>query len=532
MCAVVACGDGRGSIADLGVDAGSVCARGCDDGLFCNGEELCAPGARLADADGCVPGVPPCEESMACDEGSRTCRACVDEDGDGHADLACGGDDCDDADPNRFPGNSEVCDVADHDEDCDPRTFGFRDADGDGVADAACCNVEEGGERICGGDCDDASTLVGASFVEACDRVDNDCDGLTDEGVLRVFYEDADGDGFGAEGGMTQEGCTVTPGLSERAGDCDDTRPDVSPAARERCDAGALVDENCSGEANEGCLCEEGESRPCTALGVCAAGVEACDAETGTFAMSCSIAPVPETACDGADEDCDGAVDEGLLTLCYEDGDRDGFAADGAPAIAACFCPSGTTDREPRGADRDCDDTRRTAYPGAPEICNRLDDDCGDAANAVFEDFDDDGYAPVGIRSCSGGFPATDCNDQNALQNPGAGGFVEQPLSCTPGSRRCPCAGGPGFSCGRADSFCLLPAPACPTSFPTSFYDWDLDCSGTVEPSPPIPACSTLDDRVGRRAPLSVRTSAECGQAVPHRICGRSFALPLNLGCR
>lgn len=43
-----------------------------------------------------------------------------DADGDGRISIACeGGDDGDDTDPNRYPGNLEVCDVLDYDEDCD-----------------------------------------------------------------------------------------------------------------------------------------------------------------------------------------------------------------------------------------------------------------------------------------------------------------------------------------------------------------------------------------------------------------------------
>lgn len=43
---------------------------------------------------------------------------CVDADGDGHADQACGGDDCDDSDPNVNPARPEVCDNG-IDDDCD-----------------------------------------------------------------------------------------------------------------------------------------------------------------------------------------------------------------------------------------------------------------------------------------------------------------------------------------------------------------------------------------------------------------------------
>jgi len=52
-----------------------------------------------------------------------------DADGDGHSSIACGGDDCDDDDANRFPGNLEICDGDHHDEDCDTMSFGGLDHD-------------------------------------------------------------------------------------------------------------------------------------------------------------------------------------------------------------------------------------------------------------------------------------------------------------------------------------------------------------------------------------------------------------------
>jgi len=77
---------------------------------------------------------------------TASAQTCPDADGDGRRSAACGGDDCDDHDAGRFPGNVEVCDADQHDEDCDPATFGFRDEDQDGVVDARCCNLDQAGQ--------------------------------------------------------------------------------------------------------------------------------------------------------------------------------------------------------------------------------------------------------------------------------------------------------------------------------------------------------------------------------------------------
>jgi hypothetical protein len=98
----------------------------CDDGVFCNGAEHCAPGNPNANHLGCVVRPPPCGAGQLCNEQNNSCSvACVDRDGDGHLSASCGGDDCDDNDSNRYPGNVEVLDAADHDEDCDVNTHGF-----------------------------------------------------------------------------------------------------------------------------------------------------------------------------------------------------------------------------------------------------------------------------------------------------------------------------------------------------------------------------------------------------------------------
>jgi hypothetical protein len=179
-------GDGSGGMCTADHD--------CDDGMYCNGVETCHPGMAGADARGCVAGMAPCDAGM-CMEATQSCAmACPDRDHDGHTDAACGGDDCDDNDPNRYPGNVEVCDH--HDEDCDPTTLG-PDNDHDGFVSTACCNPDATGMLVCGTDCDDTRMTVHPGAVEACNGVDDDCDGVIDNGVQLTFYRDIDGDGYG-----------------------------------------------------------------------------------------------------------------------------------------------------------------------------------------------------------------------------------------------------------------------------------------------------------------------------------------------
>src|SRR6185295_10207694 len=152
-----------------------------------------------------------------------------------------------DADPTVYPGATETCDAAGHDEDCDPSTVGTLDADTDGVVSNACCNGPTGGARTCGMDCDDAEPTTNPTAPEVCDGIDNDCDGTADNGLPPFqFYPDCDGDG---QGDMTvapttycgipadPPTCTTTGGgwVMSHA-DCDDTRASTYPGALEHCD--------------------------------------------------------------------------------------------------------------------------------------------------------------------------------------------------------------------------------------------------------------------------------------------------------
>lgn len=81
----------------------------CDDGVYCNGAEICSL------RRGCIPGGDVCGLGNACFiarclESERRCASAArDADGDGDPDDHCGGGDCNDADPRRSSRQSEVC---------------------------------------------------------------------------------------------------------------------------------------------------------------------------------------------------------------------------------------------------------------------------------------------------------------------------------------------------------------------------------------------------------------------------------------
>ena len=100
-------------------------------------------------------------------------------DGDGDGVAFCDGD-CDDDNPDMYPGNTEICDGIDND--CD----GLVD---ENVPPLGTCSVGTGdcyatGPEICSpdGGSTECSAVPGLPLPEICDGRDNDCDGLIDEG--------------------------------------------------------------------------------------------------------------------------------------------------------------------------------------------------------------------------------------------------------------------------------------------------------------------------------------------------------------
>jgi hypothetical protein len=245
--------------------------------------------------------------------------AMPDRDGDHHRAMACGGDDCDDDDMNRFPGNSEVCDVSAHDEDCDPHTVGFRDGDSDTYSDAACCNVDAAGARVCGPDCDDLRPNVHPTAAETCDAIDDDCDLAIDEGLLGNYFHDGDGDGFGDATMPCVATCVVGAGCVGDATDCNDAETSIHPGATEVCDA---IDQDCNSATPEPQVTcyrdadSDGFRDAATTMMACtcpagwlpvAAPVDCCDGDPAAHPGGASHS-TPRLGCGGFDYDCDGVT--------------------------------------------------------------------------------------------------------------------------------------------------------------------------------------------------------------------------------
>ena len=352
------------------------CDGAVDEGLDADGDGFrtdaqCTGIYPSVDCDDADPAVNPSAVEL-CDAIDNDCDAVIDEgfdqDGDGYlAQSACGGiggDDCDDSSAAVNPGAVELCNAMD--DDCDGLVDQGFDTDGDGFRDGANPSCVSAWSVT---DCDDGDGTVFPGAVEACNGVDDNCDG-----ALAGDETDGDGDGYVE--------CAAPSHLPGFGGDCDDTDAGVRPGATELCNA---VDDDCDGSVDEG-FDTDGDGFFGGTTGCENTYLLNADCDDGDAAIN----PGAAELCDGVDQDCDGGVDE--------DFDLDG---DGVTTCGGDGDPSTLRDN-------DCDDANPNVRPGLSEICgNGIDDDCDGLAD-VDQDGDGDG-----VTTCDG-----DCDDEDAAVSP------------------------------------------------------------------------------------------------------------------
>ncbi|MBZ0121938.1 MAG: putative metal-binding motif-containing protein [Sandaracinaceae bacterium] len=302
-------------------------------------------------------------------------------------DFVTNADDCNDTCDVCNPESTEVCDGADND--CDgtsdegvTSTF-YLDGDGDGHGNSA--RTIEGcrataGYVAAGDDCDDTCATCHPGASETCDMRDNDCNGAVDDGALSTFYRDADGDGHG-NAAMSTSACTAPTGYVSSSDDCDDTCNVCYPGRSEVCDG---RDNDCDASVDDGVLSVFYRDADGDGHGLASMSVMACTAPSGHVTSSddcddgCSVCyPGRSETCDGEDNDCDGSVDDGVLSTFYRDADGDTYGT--SASTQACTAPSGYASRA-----GDCDDANAARNPGRTEVCNAVDDDCDGSPDQTF----------------------------------------------------------------------------------------------------------------------------------------------------
>ena len=161
---------------------------------------------------------------------------------------------------------------------------------------------------------------------EFCDGKDNDCDGSVDEGGGPLWYQDADGDGYG-NATVSQQACSKPSGYVANSSDCNDSNAAVHPGAAEACNG---IDDDCDGQVDEAVGSLWYQDADGDGYGNATVSQQACSKPSGYVADSsdcndsnAAVHPGAAEVCNGIDDDCDGQIDEAVGSLWYLDADGD-----------------------------------------------------------------------------------------------------------------------------------------------------------------------------------------------------------------
>ncbi len=420
-----------------------------DDGDGDPDESDCAPLEPLANHDAIE----------VCDAVDNNCNKQVDEgftdyDGDSSADCVDEDDDndgspdtedCDPLNANVFPTALEACDGLDNN--CNGKTDeGFKDLDGDGKADCIDEDADADGDLDIT-DCAPYNPAIYHGAIEVCDGGDNNCNSQVDEGFV-----DLDQDG--------KANCVDTDDDNDGKLDVDDCAPldaTMHAGALELCDG---IDNNCNGKLDEGYPDTDGDG-----FTDCVDDDDDDDGEPDIIDCAPLDAAINHSAkevCDGVDNNCNGQLDEPGSGGCmpyYKDKDDDSF---GMENKSQCLC--GPSEEYSASQAGDCDDSTWAINPNGSEVCNNQDDDCDgikDNSGSLgcknfFEDADSDGYGSgVPLCLCWGNVTFTtqkggDCDETNPSINPGVTEWCDNVDNNCDGE----VDEGVGSTCGNCDPAC------------------------------------------------------------------------------
>ena len=348
-----------------------------DDGL---GKISCGKGECFHALDACVNGqLQQCDATAGavfetCDGKDNDCDGMVDED---LGSTTCGKGECLHTEFNCIDGQPNLCDpkAGEAVEECDGL-----DNDCDALIDedsgAVSC-----GKGVCfhtiescvGGVVKECNPFAGAQ-PEACDGLDNDCDGGVDEDLGDIAC--GEGECFHTQAYCDTGKVTV----------CNPFQG-VLP---EECDG---LDNNCNGLVDDG-------------LGTISCGLGECHQDLATCLdgqpQQCDpMAGSVDETCDGKDNDCDGLIDDGLGNTTCGMGECE-------HTVANCL----------EGQIQECDPTQGEK----PETCDGLDNDCDGTIDEDFPDLNNDGEADcVDVDDDGDGDPdILDCAPDNPDVHHGA----------------------------------------------------------------------------------------------------------------
>ena len=232
---------------------------------------------------------------------------------------------------------------------------------------------------------------------------------------------------------LASTACSMTSNVGESdAGRFDGTTPPIPSGPYDECGNG--MDDDVDGRIDEGCPCGAGETQACFSgrypnrrVGTCADGVQRCDVddsvEFGAWGVCSGDVTPTEQGCDGSDDDCDGAVDEGCA--CEAGATR---SCAGEFPMAG-ICRAGDQTCGEHGVWSACLDA---VGPSAENCENDLDDDCDGFVNEGCD------CVPV-VEVCDDGVD-NDCDgvtDEPSCRTPMDGGVLDGGMPGPIGVDRC-----------------------------------------------------------------------------------------------